>query len=117
MPVPSVKSTNEDEIFIISPEGYVDESAGEEIFRIVSGALAEGYNKFILDFTDSPVINSQGIAQIIELCETVVDGKNGSVVFIGLNELTQGVFKMVGLLYFGKAFPDRAAAISELRNS
>jgi len=102
-------------IYIIRTSGYLDESGGRVIVEAVEEAFPKGFRNFVLNFKGSPVINSQGIAQIIELTEIVVDEKKGSLAFVGLNELTAGVFKMVGLLKVGKAFPDETLAINELK--
>jgi len=68
----------------------------------------------MLNFMGSPVINSQGIAQLIELTEIIIDEKKGKVAFVGLNELTLSVFRMVGLLKMGTAYPDENSAIENL---
>ncbi len=107
----SCQTTLNGNVCIIRSSGYLDESGGGAVRKAVEDAFPKGVQNFILNFTGSPVINSQGIAQIIELTEIVVDEKNGKLAFVGLNELTLGVFKMVGLLKIGKAFPDEAAAL------
>ncbi len=101
-------------VFIIRPCGYVDENGGAAIFATVQKALPEGHQKFILNLAASPVINSQGIAQIIELAEIIVDEKNGELAFTGLSELAGGVFKMVGLLQMAEAYPTEQAAVDAM---
>lgn len=73
-------------------------------------AFSKGFQKIILNFSQAPVINSTGVAQIIELVEVLVDERKGSVIFVGLSELTSGVFKMVGLLKMGKVLETEAEA-------
>jgi anti-anti-sigma factor len=110
----TIKTDNKNGIYIIRSSGYLDENGGAAVFAAVQQALPEGYQKFILNLQESPVINSQGIAQIIELSEIIVDEKNGEIAFVGLSELTNGVFKMVGLLQMGESFPDEAAALQKM---
>ncbi|GAB4267125.1 MAG: hypothetical protein Kow0029_01400 [Candidatus Rifleibacteriota bacterium] len=110
----TLKTEKNNGIYIIRTNDYLDESGGSILFEAVQKALAEGFQKFILDLSESPVINSQGIAQIIEICEIVVDEKSGELAFVGLSELTMGVFKMVGLLQMGDAYPSEEEAIEEL---
>jgi anti-anti-sigma factor len=112
----SLVTEKKDQIYIIRTNGYVDEHGGAVVFEAVQKALPEGYQKFILDLRASPVINSQGIAQIIELSEIIVDEKSGDITFVGLSELTMGVFKMVGLLQMGEAFPSEDEAIEFLND-
>lgn len=110
----TIKTDNNNGVYIIRSNGYLDENGGAAVFAAVQQALPEGYQKFILNLQDSPVINSQGIAQIIELCEIIVDEKNGELAFVGLSELTNGVFKMVGLLQMGDAYPTETEAIQQM---
>ncbi len=110
----SIKTDNKNGIYIIRSNGYLDEHGGAAVFAAVQQALPEGYQRFILNLHESPVINSQGIAQIIELCEIIVDEKNGEIAFVGLSELTSGVFRMVGLLQMGDPYPDEASALEQM---
>lgn len=110
----SIKTDNKNGVYIIRSCGYLDETGGATVFAAVQEALPEGYQKFILNLHESPVINSQGIAQIIELSEIIVDEKNGEIAFVGLSGLTSGVFKMVGLLQMGTAYPTEEAALAEM---
>lgn len=80
--------------------------------KAVEEAFPQGFRNFVLNFEHSPVINSQGIAQLIEITEIVVDEKKGRIAYVGLNDLTRNVFKMVGLLKIGAAFPNEETAIA-----
>ena len=110
----SLQTDKTDGVYIIRSNGYLDEKGGAVLFEAVQNALPEGYQKFILNLTDSPVINSQGIAQIIEISEIIVDEKSGELAFVGLSELTMGVFKMVGLLQMGDFYPSESEALEVL---
>lgn len=101
-------------ICVLRPVGYVDENGGAALFDSVEKALEEGSKKILLNFTDSPVINSQGIAQLIEMAEIIVDEKGGDLAFCGLSELSHSVFKMVGLLQMGDAYEDEKEALNYL---
>lgn len=98
--------------FVIRSSGYLDENGGATMRKAVEDAFPKGFRNFVLNFTNSPVINSQGIAQLIEITEIVVDEKKGRLAYVGLNDLTMNVFKMVGLLKMGTAFPGEDAAIA-----
>ena len=84
------------------------------MFDAAEKALEEGSKKILLNFTESPVINSQGIAQLIELAEIIVDEKGGDLAFCGLSELSTSVFKMVGLLQMGDAYESEKEALNYL---
>jgi anti-anti-sigma factor len=111
----TISSENKDGIFILRSNGYLDEHGGAEVFSTFEKNLPTGCHKVILNLQESPVINSQGIAQLIELSEIIVDDKGGELAFVGLSDLTYGVFKMVGLLQMGNPFASEDEAIEAMR--
>ncbi|MBF0546993.1 MAG: STAS domain-containing protein [Candidatus Riflebacteria bacterium] len=101
-------------VFILRTNGYLNEEGGEFLKKSFEEGFALGFQNFLINFTGTPVINSLGIAKVLEVAEEVVEDRKGSLVFTGLNELTMGVFKMVGLLKMGKAFPTEPEAFESL---
>jgi len=110
----TVNIDKSNDIFIVRSSGYLDEGGGAAVFEAVHKNLPADCHKVILNLKDSPVINSQGIAQLIELSEIIVDDKGGELAFVGLSDLTYGVFKMVGLLQMGNPFESEAEAIEAM---
>lgn len=102
------------DICVLRPCGYIDEKGGAALAAAVDESLNSGFIKILVNFGESPVINSQGIAQIIEFAEIVVDEKGGDVAFCCLSELAASVFKMVGLLQIGDAYDNEQEAIDNL---
>ncbi len=111
-----IKKEIKGDICILRPCGYVDEKGGAILVKEAEKALADDYIKILINFTESPVINSQGIAQIIELAEIIVDEKGGDLAYCGLSELSSSVFKMVGLFQMGDSYTDEAEALEGLAN-
>lgn len=105
-------TASENDVFIVRTNGYLDDYGGMAVNKAVEEAFLKGFQKFVLNFTDSPVINSPGIAQLLELTEIIVDERKGLLAYVGLNELTMGVFKMVGLLNSGDSFNSESEATS-----
>ena len=101
-------------ICVLRPVGYVDEKGGAALVASAEEALSDGYLKILIDFSGSPVINSQGIAQIIELAEIIVDEKGGDLAYFGLSELSASVFKMVGLFQMGDSYDNEKEALDGL---
>lgn len=116
MAITTVQTEKIGDVCVLRPCGYVDEKGGAALFEAAEALIGEGFVKVVLDFSESPVINSQGIAQIIELAEIIVDEKGGDLAFCGLSELSSGVFKMVGLLQMGNAYADKKEALENLAN-
>jgi len=114
MPPFNCETAKEGDVFIVRANGYLDDKGGAAVRKAVEEAFLKGFQKIVLNFTGSPVISSPGIAQLLELAEIIVDERKGKLSYVGLNELTMGVFKMVGLLNSGKACPSEAEAIKSL---
>lgn len=102
------------DILIVRSQGYLDDRGGLVVRQAVEASFARGFQKFVLNVAGSPVINSMGVAQILELVENILDQRHGTIAYCGLNELTNGVFKMVGLIKLGSAHPTEDAAIAAL---
>ena len=115
MPPFICETAQQTDVFIIRSNGYLDDKGGAAVRKAVEEAFVKGFQKFVLNFTLSPVINSPGIAQLLELAEIIVDERKGQLAFVGLNELTMGVFKMVGLLSSGEAFPQEGDAVKSFQ--
>lgn len=105
----------EGSVCVLRLSGYVDDEGGRKVTEVFQDACQKGLTSFVLNFTGSPVINSSGVAQILELSEILVVEKSGKLAFVGLSKLTQGVFKVVGLLKMGQLFPSETEAISALK--
>jgi anti-anti-sigma factor len=114
MPPFTVQTEFQGNVCIVRSQGYLDENGGAAIRKAVEEGFPRGVVNFVLNFAGSPVINSQGIAQLIEMTEIVIDEKKGKLGYVGLNELTHGVFKMVGLLKMGKAYSEESVAVKDL---
>ncbi len=99
---------------ILRPHGYLDAGGGEAIKQACVDALAKGIRKVVLNLSGSPVINSTGVAQILEMTEILVDDHAGALGLTGLSELTQSVLKMVGLLTPEIHFASEEDAIAKL---
>jgi len=96
---------------IVRPVGYLDEIAGKALRGSFSSPLQKGIRRFVLNVEGTPVINSQGIAQLLELVEEVVCDRKGTLSFVGVSALYLDVFRTVGILKLIKAFPDEATAL------
>ena len=101
-------------IFVVRPSGYLNEAGGLTIRSCFESIFPRGYKKFLLDLAGTPVINSQGIAQIIDLIETVLYEQKAQLAFIGLSDVYVDVFHVVGILRKVKLFPDEQTALKEL---
>lgn len=108
----TVDTVERGDVLIVRATGYLDDRGGAILQSAVMEALTKGFQQVVFNFSAAPVINSQGISHIIELVEIVIDEKNGELAFVGLNELTCGVFKMVGLLRMAESYSTEEEAVA-----
>ncbi len=101
-------------VFVIRPAGYLDEAGGKTLRSAFQEPLQKGCRKFLLNLSGTPVINSQGITQILEICEAVIYEQKGSLGLVGLSELYTDVFEVVGILNLVTLFADEAEALKLL---
>jgi len=107
------ETATQSDSFIVRTRGYLDEGGGRATREAVEAALPQGFRRLILNLGGSPVINSQGITQLLEIAEQVVMRRKSKLAFVGLTDLQRNVFNVMGLLRLGKAFADEAAALGD----
>ena len=99
--------------FVIArPVGYLDEVNGKALLAAFDEPFHKGIRKFVLNLSRTPVINSQGITQILELVEAVLYEHKGQLALVGLSELYVDVFEVVGILKLVQLFPDEESALA-----
>ena len=113
----SLESVKTGTVLVIRTKGYLDEQAGKKVVETCLTADMGIPPTLVFNFTDSPVINSSGVSKILELFEKIVLEKNGKIAFVGLSKVTQGFFKVVGLLKQGELFEKEEEAIRSLQGN
>jgi anti-anti-sigma factor len=104
----SVKFSEDCVIFY--PHGYLNNLRGEKIEKRCEDVLREGYRKFVVNFQDSPVINSIGISFLIGMIDRINKSK-GSICFSNLAGHNSEVFEFMGLTKFAPIFPNEEEAV------
>ena len=69
---------------ILRTEGYINNTGGEKIAQECYKMLDDGIRTFILNLAKSPIVNSVGIAVLIELIERVKEDGD-KVIFLQLH--------------------------------
>lgn len=101
-------------VFVIRTRGYLDAEAGRSLIAEIEKGFADGYQRFVLDLSGSPVINSPGVVKLLDLAEAIIDQRQGRLAFCGVAEVPQTIFAMVGLLPRVPLFVDEPAALAGL---
>ena len=104
------KSRQEGDLMIVSPCGYVEIEAGNELKKFFEKCLQEGILKFVLDFTGTELISSPGVAALLDVASRVVDDFNGVLASYGLDKHHDAVLEMAGFFFLATQAQDEAGA-------
>lgn len=86
---------------VLKTDGYINNTAGEQIAGEFSKHFSSGLDKVILDLEKSKVVNSIGISYLIEIIEKLSQ-TNGKMIFTNLDPTIEKTFKIMGLLQFAE---------------
>lgn len=97
-------------VFIL--KGYLEKDAGKRLNQLADDLFAKGGTALILEFSACSLVNSPGVAALLELSLKVVDDFKGKLLFVGLDSLKSRVFHMANLFRFAQKAESLSAAIS-----
>lgn len=101
------------DVLVIRPEGYFNEQAGQTIRAFLKESISEGTKKVVLNLEKVAIINSPGITKILELTEEILYDLKGQIALVGVSQLYQEVFQVIGLTSMTSIFSDEKSAISQ----
>lgn len=99
--------------FLIKTEGYINNTAGEQISKLFSENPNTEIKNAIFDLEKSKVINSIGISYLLEVMELLSE-RDGKIIFINLDPAIEKTFKIMGLFQFAQMSDSLDSAIKEL---
>lgn len=100
----------EDDCAIFYPHGYINNLGGEKIEQRCADVLRDGYRKFVVNFANSPIINSIGLSFLIGMIDRI-NRSEGSVCFSNLTGNNSEVFEFMGLTRFAPIFASEEEAV------
>ena len=100
---------------VLYTDGYINNTGGEKIAQECYKMLDEGIKNFILNLAKSPIVNSVGIAVLIELIERVrEDGEK--VIFCNCTPVISKTFKIMGLTQYAELYNDEKEALAHIHS-
>ena len=99
------------EIAIIAAVGYVNNTAAEVISDKCNELLDDGTIHLVLNMENTRMINSVGIAIIIEVIEKAIE-KGGSFGFCCLSPTIEKTLKIMGLFTLTSAYATQEEALN-----
>lgn len=112
----SYTSSGFDNIEIIVLSGYLEEEAGRELKSFVEEKLSEGITGFGLNFCAVKLINSPGVASLLDIGSIVVDDYAGDLVVWGFDSHNHSVMEMAGFFFVANEVEGESEGLEFLRN-
>lgn len=103
----------QDDKVILYPHNYINDIEGVKLEEMCEVFLEKGTRKFVIDFTDTEIINSIGISILIGMIERI-RGAGGVVLFSGLKKVNHDIFRLVGLTGIIPVLATENEAVEEL---
>ena len=88
----------QDSISIFTVTGYFTQLTGEQLRTQTDAHLTREKAEMIIDFSQVLVINSPGVAGLLDLVLHIVDDLEGAVYLVGLDRLKNQVLTMAGII-------------------
>ena len=105
----------EGDVLVYRLFGYFDDTAGKALKEACEKQITEGKILFVFNLKGTPVINSPGLAILLDLVVQIIDYNDGKAGIVGLNNLTRNALRMTGVLTLCKEFPGEPEAIAALK--
>jgi anti-anti-sigma factor len=93
------KSHTTNGILVIATEGYINQSAGEQVSEQCKKYIAEGGKSIVLDLKGSKIINSVGISHLLEVIEAI-NAQGGKLTFVNLDGAVEKTLTIMGIFQF-----------------
>jgi anti-anti-sigma factor len=97
-PACTLTISREQEVLVFLVSGYFTEESGETLKNMVMDEVHAGNRLIVLDFKDCPVINSLGIAAVMQVSFEIMDEHNGKVALSQMNPIVRNAMTIAGLI-------------------
>jgi len=105
---------DENDVTIVSIQGYFSAQSGKDLQKAVRDRFRQGRLLFVLDFSPCKLVNSPGVASLMDLTLKIIDDYKGRLAVCGLNPLKREVFEMIGILPMAIEAGDTAEALEKI---
>ena len=83
---------------IITPAGYLNDQAGASLNALFKSSDLSGIKVVLFDFGEALIVNSQGIACLLDNCDALIEERQMKIAFCRMPPLIREAFSLVGLL-------------------
>ena len=100
---------------VIKAPNYVNNQAAEAIAEEGNRLIGEGVVHLVLNLAESKMVNSVGIAIIIEVIDNATE-KGGSLNFCCVSPTIDKTFQIMGLKQLAGVFEDESSALASINS-
>ena len=102
------------EVPILTVHTYFDAEIGQGVTAHVEDILQRGGTRLIIDLTTCAIVNSSGVAALLDLACKVVQDFRGCLFLAGLDTLKRTVLDIGGVLMFAQEVKTPQDALVEI---
>jgi anti-anti-sigma factor len=110
----SLSSKAELNVAVMRPRGYLTDTGAHQIEKACEEFLYRGFKKFIINFSNVELINTQGISVFLSILQKTSE-RDCRVCFTNINKLHQEIFELTGLMKYVAVFQDEDEAMLYLK--
>ena len=89
---------------VVTPKGYFNDLMGKQLNDQIGKSPPAGEKALMFDFSDCPVVNSTGLAAMLDACETFQEEFHLNIGFCKLSNLLLEAFQIAGMNQVGTMF-------------
>ena len=101
-------------VVVITVRGYFNDSAGQELSEIINRHLREDRTRFVFDFQFCSLINSMGVADLLEIALRIVEDFKGKLILSALKPFMAEILTLASVLPIAKAAQDAETALKDI---
>ena len=94
---------------VVRTNGYINNLGAERIEQEIDSLISWGVKNFIINFAQSPIINSMGLSILIGVIEKT-NQIEGKLSFSNLTEVNAETMEIMGLTQYATLFPTEEEA-------
>lgn len=87
-----------DDVTVFRISGYFNALTGEKLNTILDEIALKGKTRYVLDFSSCPLINSPGVACLLDLTMKIIEDFRGKLVITGVDQMKLTVMRMVNIV-------------------
>ena len=106
----TLTTRNEGNVVIIETSGYLNNVGGEKIAEVCYQEIDNGKKHFLLNLDNSKVVNSIGVAILIEIIEKLQDVE-GTLGYYNLAPIVEKTFNIMGLTKYSSVYQSEQEAL------